>query len=1472
MDRSSSLSRAVGLGKLTRVSTEYTSPRASSTGNRQQRASVPQQEYCLDIAKKLGLVAEPPAVSGTKALASAFIACFKQPGGGDRGQLVRLANAEGLADPEALDDNALRDALVESWRATEIQRRKTSGSELWHTMVAYWLQALRNGAPSALGERFRDISDVPTALRAGVVGDWKLQGITELYLSFVAHPQRNARVPVPVFEAPFDVDGNGTLHPPSNPDPASGPVLPRFNVPYLDPRNEPLEPETVVIGSKQKHEEFVKGDRYREKWESWQDYLGYLEDFWATVMGTLAFNGETPEHCSWGIYRHQAGRATAAIENVYDRLLSRSDIAEFPVLAKILACQPSACPIARDDIWRGSNDNFGHMDDARLPGEVGDRTRSGKPLDRSQRRALAAVALTRQGIQAVTGPPGTGKTTFLRSAIAREWVAPLLTEAPDPSPRLVVATAATNQAVRNVIASFDGIASNTAGIASRWIGNVASYGWYLPSRTQMDGQANDHLSQFQMLDTRRGPSGRAAALTESIQDVDGLTHAYVKAAQSALGTTTTPGALDTTERVCEGLRHLVTRAVAELRSLSTQLEKLIRGEESLIPLPLLHQRSLLVKEELQTCVEQHEAWTARLGEANQRCAEVQSALDQWHNAGVLRKRANRWPPLLTLSNLWCRLRRSRNVGEELAIALHSASTHTAALGWPGPPVAPEKWLEWHDNQIAQSRSEIVSQIEALQNQKTDLKSQWSHLLTDARMWENAKRLRSEFGQLLRGAGKWSFGLLEPMDPNPLDRFVSGLLGDTTGGWLECTPLDDDVWFHWQEYADLAWRAPIFHLTARYWEGRFVQRLNLDRSAENHDESGGELELRKWAMLGPCFVMTAHHLPNRLRRFADTDGCVDLLIVDEASQASPDILGAAMAFCTRAVVLGDDLQLPPIHSIDGPSDDRLQHRFALDQADPGFVRAGSAATGSLMAMAIRASSWVDEAGGPGVMLRQHYRCLPQIIEFNNKYVYRGALEAKRDPGSVGPLPPMSWVECAQWHVPGPNKRKKFEEQQSDGSRRNDAEAAELAHWVATEAGRLEAHYGKPVSEIVAVITPFRAQARRIETELQRSLGAQANGMIVGTVHSLQGAEREVVALSLVNTECSDVLFMDREGPNLLNVAISRAKDSFIVFAHPKVLFRPRAEKTTSGQLAEYLRTVGRRLYPELVVVVESSGKAEAIENVDGLRSVCFATDGHFRGIDPSGPTLADAFGAARPDMTALSTLKAEMFDALVTLLTTPARGTILIATDDDREGEAIGWHVLDVLRISGVTFPPCRMRRARFVSFSDAEIRSTLDNLEELDSTIDIGRTKAALARAAFDRVLPSYMRETRGISIGRLQGAILDIVRRAEEERIRAGTAVNARVRTAGGQMASGWLAAKEGEAYEILGTDHEAALRLARSLRAAELPPPQVSSTERSLWTLGPSTTAVVLAEAARDLGLAPQRTAEILEALWLGHWPGEA
>ncbi len=153
------------------------------------------------------------------------------------------------------------------------------------------------------------------------------------------------------------------------------------------------------------------------------------------------------------------------------------------------------------------------------------------------------------------------------------------------------------------------------------------------------------------------------------------------------------------------------------------------------------------------------------------------------------------------------------------------------------------------------------------------------------------------------------------------------------------------------------------------------------------------------------------------------------------------------------------------------------------------------------------------------------------------------------------------------------------QAQGGSRINNGEAEQIAAWVAQHKDEIIA-YAKEQSDkyasgsdesilmdFLGIITPFSKQAFVIQTKLHQH---GIRGLTVGTVHSLQGAERGIVLFSSVygTGDKGKSKFYDR-GANMLNVAVSRAKDAFIVFGNPDV-FGMDGGKTPSNLLRQKLQ--------------------------------------------------------------------------------------------------------------------------------------------------------------------------------------------------------------------------------------------------------------------------------------------------------------
>lgn len=431
------------------------------------------------------------------------------------------------------------------------------------------------------------------------------------------------------------------------------------------------------------------------------------------------------------------------------------------------------------------------------------------------------------------------------------------------------------------------------------------------------------------------------------------------------------------------------------------------------------------------------------------------------------------------------------------------------------------------------------------------------------------------------ASRWSneFGLIEDQLP-----------------WLQDTWTGHHLVLN--DFLDRTVRYKLFQLALRYWEGRWVIEVNnLQKALAKKDnlaypfKSGCkamEAMYRRWAMLTPLFIVTTASLPKLPICTAKEDNkfvsrymarFFDLLIVDEAGQIAPYQIVPAMAFSKKAVVVGDVFQIEPVvtttHAADTGNARRAGvQQYFWDNDGPIDSRVVTAPPGNnnLMGSVMRVvqtgtSHSSPDSLVPGIFLTEHRRCRRDIIEICNELVYQGRLKPMTpEPGKKPPLPPLAWA-----NVNGQTER-------VGRSQRNLREAEAIARWIVGNVSTWEAFYGKPIDGILAVVTPFAPQRDAITQALARHGRGTANsaaiGRIkVGTVHTLQGAERDIIVFSPTCDRKAGTGFLEGKR-SLLNVAISRAVHSFVVIGTMEIFERNPA--STLGIVGKSLFSKGEEL--------------------------------------------------------------------------------------------------------------------------------------------------------------------------------------------------------------------------------------------------------------------------------------------------------
>ena len=229
---------------------------------------------------------------------------------------------------------------------------------------------------------------------------------------------------------------------------------------------------------------------------------------------------------------------------------------------------------------------------------------------------------------------------------------------------------------------------------------------------------------------------------------------------------------------------------------------------------------------------------------------------------------------------------------------------------------------------------------------------------------------------------------------------------------------------------------------------------------------------------------------------------DYVIMDEASQV--DVAAGMLAFscAPNAVIVGDTKQLPNV--VTAKKKEQLdavyrKHRIPVeyDSAQYSFLSSFCSIMGERVSR---------------VILCEHYRCHPQIIGFCNQKFYNGDLIIMTENNEENALRLVTTVA-------GNHERDHMNQRQID-----------------VICSEILPEVNCPKKEI-GIIAPYQKQVRQLKKELADS------EMDMATVHKFQGREKDVIILSTVDdtvTEFSD-------DPNLLNVAVSRAKKQLIIVA-------------------------------------------------------------------------------------------------------------------------------------------------------------------------------------------------------------------------------------------------------------------------------------------------------------------------------------
>ncbi|MEC1155762.1 AAA domain-containing protein [Cytobacillus horneckiae] len=369
-----------------------------------------------------------------------------------------------------------------------------------------------------------------------------------------------------------------------------------------------------------------------------------------------------------------------------------------------------------------------------------------------------------------------------------------------------------------------------------------------------------------------------------------------------------------------------------------------------------------------------------------------------------------------------------------------------------------------------------------------------------------------------------------------------------------------------EVLDTSVRYLSFWLAVHYYECRWlnVKKLSAKQRGKTF-ENVLALLYENLSMLTPCYVMTFYQLPKLLRAYEKRQqkylyNKIDLLIVDEAGQVTPESAACSFSLAKRAVVVGDVNQIEPVWNISRKLDMSLAKTAEVinlkDEFNHLTINGLNTSDSSVMKVASKSCKY-EKFDERGLFLSEHRRCYDEIIEYCNKLVYNGHLEPKRGLGKKDEKCKLDEISIPHF---GHYQIGSIQSSKRAGSRYNEVEAREIANWVIENFEHLKAVYPTTnPKNILGIITPFKMQVAAIKSALPKELKSIID---VGTVHTFQGGERNVIIMSTVYGKSDGCYFIDAS-KSLLNVAVSRAKDSFLVFGEIDCLSN--SEAVPSGLL-------------------------------------------------------------------------------------------------------------------------------------------------------------------------------------------------------------------------------------------------------------------------------------------------------------------
>lgn len=272
---------------------------------------------------------------------------------------------------------------------------------------------------------------------------------------------------------------------------------------------------------------------------------------------------------------------------------------------------------------------------------------------------------------------------------------------------------------------------------------------------------------------------------------------------------------------------------------------------------------------------------------------------------------------------------------------------------------------------------------------------------------------------------------------------------------------------------------------------------------------------------PCWCVTTYAISGSLPM---KPGLFDVAIIDEASQCDIASCFPILYRAKRAVVVGDDKQLPHLSFLEKAKEQSFLSQYGIPDKYQLMWR-------------FRTNSMFDLANyysmNP-VLLDEHFRSLPPVISFSNQEFYGDRMRIMRRNSNDMKVLELIHVEDGKVDFDATRNLPEVE-----------AVVSKLQELIIEDERK---NPDKPVS--IGIISPFRAQVEQLKASVPRVLSEhmiRKHKIEIGTAHTFQGDERDIILMSWAfanNSFTQSLTFLQK--PNLFNVAITRARYKMINF--------------------------------------------------------------------------------------------------------------------------------------------------------------------------------------------------------------------------------------------------------------------------------------------------------------------------------------